>query len=378
MTAAGKLAPYLRPPHPSSPPLPPLDADVCRQLDAQGVAPLVYRALRDRQLFDVQPAPIRAELTRLHRAAAILEPFRRAEVERVLDALADCGLTALVFKGAALAYTCYPEPSLRPRLDTDLLIRHADVTAVCAVFEALGCTRTARPAGELVTHQFTYVSGRHGLAIAFDVHWKLADPQAFADLFSFDELDLDARPIAGLGRSARTLGDEHALLVACTHRIAHHYDDEILIFMCDIDLLARRLDTRGWDWISALAIDRRICQVTWRGLDLASSLLGTPVPDRVRAALDRRASAAPLRVEPTGAYLATGLRKVDILHADLRALGWRDRVRLIRQHLLPAPSFILQSYGRPWAGVLPFLYLIRIVRGVHAWFRPLRGVSPRR
>ena len=54
----------------------------------------------------------------------------------------------LVFKGTALAYTCYPEPSLRPRLDTDLLIRRADredgVAGVSSVWDARA--RSERPA----------------------------------------------------------------------------------------------------------------------------------------------------------------------------------------------------------------------------------------
>lgn len=350
-----------------------LDPDVCEQLREQGVGPLVYRALCERRLLDIQPALVRDELTRLHREEAIFEPFRREEVARVLDALAAAGVKALVFKGTALAYTCYPEPWLRPRLDTDLLIRRGDVEPACRVFEQLGCTRTLRTAGEHVTHQLTYVSAQHGLHIAFDVHWKLSDPQAFADLFSFEELEREARPVPALARAAKTFGDEHALLVACTHRVAHHYDHDILIFLYDIDLLARRLSPSGWDRVSAMATAKRIRQVTLRGLDLASSLLGTPVPNEVRATLaDLGSWAGSPGGEASGAYLATGLRKVDILRADLRELGWRGRVRLIREHLLPAPAFVLRSYGQPWPGLLPFLYLIRIIRGANAWFRPLR------
>jgi hypothetical protein len=351
-----------------------LDPDVSAQLQAQGVGPLVYRALGERNSLDIQPAAVRDELTRLHREAAILEPFRREEIARVLDALAAAGVQALVFKGTALAYTCYQEPWLRPRLDTDLLIRRGDVDEACRVFERLGCTRALRTAGEHVTHQFTYVSPQQGLATAFDVHWKLSDPQAFADLFSFEELDREARSAPALAGTAKALGDEHALLVACMHRVAHHYDHEILIFLCDIDLLARQLTDSGWERVVKMARAKRIRQVTLRGLDLASSQLGTPVPPAVRAALGSFASSAAggAGEEPTGAYLTDGLRKVDVLRADLRELSWHGRVRLIREHLLPPPSFMLRSYGQPWPGFLPLLYLIRIVRGAAGWFRPLR------
>jgi hypothetical protein len=370
MTASRKLAAYLLPTHLGTSSLSPLDEEACGQLREQGVGPLVYRALSERNLLDVQPAAVRDELARLHRAAVILEPFRRDEVARVLEALTAGGVQALVFKGTALAYTCYPQPWLRPRLDTDLLISRGDLETASRVFERLGCTRTLRPAGEHVTHQSTYVSARHGLNIAFDVHWKVSDPQPFADLFSFEELEREARPVPALSGVAETVGDEHALLVACTHRVAHHYDDDTLIFLYDIDLLARRLTPSGWGRVSTMAAAKRIREVTLRGLDLASNLLGTPVPDHVRAALE--ADRGSPNAEPSSAYLAPGFRRVDILRADLRELGWRGRARLIREHLFPAPAFILRSYGQPWAGLLPFLYLVRIIRGANAWFRPLR------
>jgi len=289
----------------------------------------------------------------------------------VLDALAGSGVKALVFKGTALAYTCYAEPTLRPRLDTDLLIRPDDVDAAARVFERLGCTRTLRTEGQLVTHQFTYVSAQHGLNIAFDVHWKLSDPQAFADLFSFDELEREARHAPALARAAQVLCDEHALLVACTHRVAHHYDHDILLFLCDIHLLARRLGPSGWARVSAMATAKRIRQVTLRGLTLAATLLGTPVPDGVRAVLAGFGGCVSSE-EPSSAYLETGLRRVDILRADLRALGWRNRLKLLREHLLPAPAYVLRSYGQTRRELLPFLYLIRIARGASGWFRPLR------
>jgi hypothetical protein len=360
------LAAYLRPPVGA---LPPLDLTICERLREQGIGPLVYRALRERHQLHTQPMVVRQELRRLYREETILEPFRREEVARVLDGLAQAGIGALVFKGTALAYTCYPEPALRPRLDTDLLIRRDAVDTASRVFERLGCTRALRTAGELVTHQFTYVSARHGLDIAFDVHWKLSDPQAFADLFSFEELDRAATPAPALARTARALGDEHALLVACTHRVAHHYDKEILGFLYDIDLLSRRLSLPAWDRVVAMAATKRIRRVTLRGLDLASRLLGTPIPERVRLELG---SSTPVGEEPTAAYLNDGLRRVDILRSDLRELGWRRRLKLIREHLLPAPSYVLQSYGQTRREILPFLYLIRIVRGASAWFRPLR------
>ncbi len=55
------------------------------------------------------------------RAHAALQLARQARLTRLLDLLAADGVTAIVFKGAHLAYVCYPDPALRPFVDVDLL-----------------------------------------------------------------------------------------------------------------------------------------------------------------------------------------------------------------------------------------------------------------
>ena len=366
MSAAEALATYLRAPAPPVRAIP-LAPEISSHIRTHGVGPLVYRAMRDHARLDAQPAAVRDELARLARQEALIEPFRRAETERVLGLLAAEGVPVLVFKGTALAYTCYPDPALRPRLDTDLFIRREDITPVSRVFDRLGYARTLRTSGEHVTHQFTYVGSRHDLQLAFDIHWKLSDPQAFADLFTFEELNRDARSIPALGSHARTPCAEHALLVACAHRVAHHFDQEFLIDLCDIDLLARTLDQSAWRRVASLAAARRLRRVVLRGLQLAADRLGTPIPIDVHAAL-----AAAGEAEPTAAYLVGGLRRVDVLRADLQALGWRDRLHLLREHLFPDPTFVLRSFRSTQPAMLPAFYVIRIARGARSWFRPLR------
>jgi hypothetical protein len=345
-----------------------LDASLVATSRDHGVGPLLHRALRERGLLDRLPADVRTALAQIAREEAVLESIRQRQTAQLLEALAAASVRAIVFKGTALAYTCYADPSLRPRLDTDLLIRPEDVAATSAVLESIGFERTARPTGEHVTHQFTYVRAAPGAGSAFDVHWKIADPQAFADLFTHAELSREAVPIRALGPHASGPCDVHALLVACAHRVAHHYDDDTLIFLCDIDVLARRLIATQWDRVVALAGEKQIRAVTARGLDLARRLLGTPVPDDVQRALD-----AAGRSEATAAYLDPGLRKVDILWSDLHALGgWRARVKLLREHVVPTPDFIRRSYGATSTILLPAFYIHRVLRGVGKWFRPLR------
>jgi hypothetical protein len=52
--------------------------------------------------------------------------------------LEQAGLSVILLKGGALAYTHYPEPHLRVRVDTDIFINSADIRQIKAVFTDLG------------------------------------------------------------------------------------------------------------------------------------------------------------------------------------------------------------------------------------------------
>ncbi|OLE81126.1 MAG: hypothetical protein AUF76_13535 [Acidobacteria bacterium 13_1_20CM_2_65_9] len=332
------------------------------------VGPLVFHALRQGPAWDRQTIAVRDALARLASEAALVDALRLDTDRSVIATLAAAGLAPLIFKGATLAHRHYPASWLRPRVDTDLLIREHDQADAAAAFERMGFTRVPRPTGDHVTHQFTYARAIHGVWAEFDVHWKIADPQVFADVLSYDDLAHESGPLPALGPAARSISDVHALLVACTHRVAHHYDSDSLLFLYDIDRLSRAFDDRSWDRFVVLALAQRVARVCARGLTLAMEVFGSPAPLQVLDAL-----AAPGSSEPSAAYLRGRLRRVDILRSDLESLrDWRARAKLLREHLLPAPAYILHSYGGAHRYLLPVLYLHRIVHGAFEWFRPLR------
>jgi hypothetical protein len=248
-----------------------------------------------------------------------------------------------------------------------VLVRDEDMEAAADTLDRVGCTRMPRPTGEHVTHQFTYAASVGGVVAAYDVHRRIADPHVFADVLRFDELERESIPVPQLAPSARTPCAVHALLIACVHRIAHHFDADMLIQIVDIDRLARRLSADGWIALTALAQTRGMCAVCARGLTLARDWLGTPVPDAAMRALGIHGH------EKSAAYLQRGLRKVDVFASDLRSMRtWRARLGLVREHLFPPAEYLLTASGSRNRATLPFLYARRIVRGARAWFDPLR------
>jgi hypothetical protein len=306
---------------------------------AHGVAPLLYRALKDNGTIGRLPPALGARLALGAREAALYDEVQRRDLHQLLAALAADDVRPLLFKGAALASSHYAAPWLRPRGDADLLLTEADARRTGAVLEARGFERLPRPEGPHVT-QARYQARVGGVQLAYDVHWRLAEPRVFAECLSFDELEASAVDTG----SWRRLSDVHAILVACMHRVAHHHDTDQLI---------------------QLSIDRGLAAACLRGLTLASDAFGTPVP--VWAGKTLRSVADD---EPGARFLDGRLRRIDVLASDLGAIdSWRARIGLLRQHLFPSQDYMRATHGQ--SGALATLYARRIVRGARRWTEPL-------
>lgn len=314
---------------------------------------------------DVVSRPDAADLLAELRPAAVIDAARQAELRTVLGALARADAPALVIKGAAVAWTHYERPELRPRADTDLLIADAHRDRVAAALAALGYTREPGTEGRLITSQFHFQKrDRAGIEHRLDVHWRISNARAFADALSYAELLDAAVPLPALGPDARAPSAVHALLLACIHRVAHHIDSTDLLWLYDIALLARACTARERAQFVRLASERRMRAVCARNLELAAEAFGGIGAEWLGALAPSSAA------EPSAAFLASGLAQIDVLRADLAATpGWHRRVQLIGEHLFPRPAFMYERYRTRQPLALPFLYLHRVVTGWPKWFR---------
>ncbi|MGH9147702.1 MAG: nucleotidyltransferase family protein [Vicinamibacterales bacterium] len=310
------------------------------------------------------PSFVRELLAERVRIDAVEELLRRREIIAVLDALAAKGVSPILFKGTPLAYEVYEAPHLRPRCDTDFLIPRAHVEATRRVLESVGYSSTVYCGGELLFCQFEVQKrDEFGIDHALDVHWKISTQSVFADVLTYEELDAQARPIPALGPHARGAGLLHALLLACLHPVMHHRNDERLIWMYDAHVLASRLSRTEFDQFVALATSKRVLAICAHVLAAARARFNTCLPEPIA----QRLKDAP-DDEPTAVYLLHDRRWHHELSSNLRGLRrWRDRVRLLREVLFPAPSYMQRTYGLAPGSLgtflLPMLYLHRGLRG---------------
>ncbi|HEX7833165.1 MAG TPA: nucleotidyltransferase family protein [Thermoanaerobaculia bacterium] len=324
-------------------------------LIVHGVAPLVYATAQVPQL--------RTEAIR----AAALEALRVDDVRTVLDALGNADIATLVLKGTALAYDLYASPELRPRGDTDLLIAARDLERARAVFTELGFEEQPLSGDEHGLRQTAFTRrGASGVVHMYDVHWAVANTPLFASVLDFDRMLARARALPRLGDHARGLDDVDALLLACIHRVAHHHDSDRVIWLADIALLRDRLARAEHERFWRAAADARIVGACVRSVELANDWMSRPDVNRA----DEWLSADELtRDEASQVFLDRDITQGGVLAANLRALPWRARIERMWQVAFPSPAFMRQSFGARSRIVLPWLYLVRGVRGLLRLFR---------
>jgi hypothetical protein len=335
-------------------------ASFCDLAETHGVLPLIAERLTP----DV-PAVLRARVERQAAAHVATDLLREDELRRVVTAFDACGVQALLFKGSHLAYRYYERPDLRVRTDTDVLVHEEDRGRAEAALVRLGYTFTRSMAGDLVMPQRTYVKQQLGVVShAVDLHWRVANPQAFGGMLTFDELWSDAERVPALGPMAWGPSAVHALLIACVHRVAHHADSDCLVWLYDIHLVGGRLQPREWMAFVELAADRGVAGICRVSLERAHARFPMSIPGNV---LPRLEHLARVRGERTNMYLGARRRIAAVLD-DLRLLpSWAARLRLLREHVFPPPLYMREVYAPSSGAPLPVLYVQRVARGARKW-----------
>jgi hypothetical protein len=296
---------------------------------------------------DLPPAaePLRDEA----RARAMWELRHRTLLVPLLDAFGSAGISALLLKGTALAYTLYAEPAARSRGDTDLWIREEDLGPARAILQDQGFTRDS--GGQADAMQFEEGWSLHaadGSSHSIDLHWSAINSAALRGLFDFQDCWERRLPITALGRHGWGLSPADALIHSAVHRalhmvspylvddIAYHGGDR-LIWAMDLSLLADALGPDGLDEAMARARAMGVEEALGDGLRFARDRLRANVPEPLLAPASS-AHSVPAR------YLASGQVRRALL--DLLAVpGWGERLATMRRRLFPDRAFLSGKYG---------------------------------
>jgi len=322
------------------------------------------------------PLLLRERLEYRARTDMAWELAHKAELTASLSALADAGVNVLILKGTALAYSLYPVASIRSRGDTDLLVRADDVPVLCDALARLGYERDTYSQGIGYEVNLTK-KDRFGLVHVLDVHWRLSSSEVFAALFDWEEARRMSIAVPALGVHATCLGQVHALLHACVHRAVHflspYYVDgepylerNRLIWLYDIRLLASAFGAADWSMFVDLARARGVSALCLDALQAAVNLVGAAAPAETIVALAR-----PKRSEISAQLLSDSAWRG--AWVEFRAQrGYAARAKFLRDLLFPDREYMLRKYPGQPAWLLPYLYLRRVLGGVHRRMRHFR------
>lgn len=320
------------------------------------------------------PAGVQAELAGDRLRAGAENVCRLSALRKVTDALAQEGVAVMALKGVALLDLAYPDVSLRPMVDIDLLVPPDDIARAEAVILDLGFI-SARPAAADGTpggprqSKYAYpLLVRPDGRVCIDLHRHLLPGAAF-DLAGFWDR---SRPSEAEGY--RLPAAEDLLL----HTGAHFFKDRLRRSsgsfgqLADVAWLCHR-HAVDWDQLVARAQACGLHGRLFLALDATNELIAPVVPPSALAAL------CPSSYSPS-----QGRRFIQRRVLDTRT--WADpgsfaklpgnRLNANRRpfrRVLPSHQDLASRYGRSAGGAGSYarLYLARL-RAAAPGLRPSR------
>jgi hypothetical protein len=300
------------------------------------------------------------------RAQSFWERGHREVLARLLAILAKNGTTAIATKGTALAYSAYPEPALRRRGDSDLLVGKVARKPLRRALAARGFTPTgdARPLQESWSATCAL-----GFTHVFDLHWRINASPVIAEALERARIGTRTVPLPAIGQGARALAPADNLVVVALNRASHltfgyHsgadllFEGDRLIWALDIDLVARGLGDAGWEALVAAATASGSAPLVHSALAFATDRLGTAIPPAIMAALAEAPGDERL-LRCVGA-----LGGFDRLRLELTACPtWRDKLAMTAYTLVPDKEVLRQRFPDALHWPTPALYARRLLSG---------------
>ena len=293
-----------------------------------------------------------------------------SELLTLLEALNECRIAAIPFKGPVLAVLAYNNVALRQIVDLDIWIREPDFPRAKALLLSKGynpwmhMTKAEEAIHLRHAHAYTFVRDD---GVSVDLHWSVVEK--FSPLY-VDLSDCWKRltPMRIEDSTIFTLPLEDLILVSYLQGSRDGWRQ--LKLVCDFSELVQAHPKINWEHVLAQAGRLGSKRMLSLGLVLAHELLGAPIPEKILL---------EAQTDSTVRSLFTVVRKALFSEDDKRAnrfesilisfkmrehLRFRDRVRYLTSPYWLMPN-IKDKNILPLPHCLAFLYYL---------LRPLRLV----
>jgi hypothetical protein len=295
-------------------------------------------------------------LLKTRRCTAVQNLLLHHELGKIVESLRESGIPALALKGIVLAYSAYPDLSLRPMSDLDLLVPPGKREEALRVLQRLEY-RFPESALSLNRDQLRLLGPNQEFApplrlpaspVWVEIHSELECSEPLFPM-PIEEFWSRSTLVDLQGLRVGTLSPEDFLFHVCLHLSRYHRFEKGLLPLVDLKLLLEsRLD---WNWAGIAERSLRYGCARWMFLTLeaARDLVGAPVPDSFFRALPQPHDPTKLRClldqQIWSAHCGSGVPL--FVPSLLAESSWRTRAHIIlirarfvgKRELDPEPTF---------------------------------------
>jgi Uncharacterised nucleotidyltransferase len=201
------------------------------------------------------------------------------ELVRLLKALNDNGISAIPYKGPAIALKLYGHVALRQFCDLDILVRADDVWKVDRLMLAQGFTAHSiipeQKRADFVRQDYVRLFHRDSGRTLVEVHWGIA-PAYFGTPLNADAVWLRLEPMSLQGATVFMPCAEDLLIMLCVHGTRHGWNK--LEGICAVAELIRRTPHLDWEHVWQRSREMHCCRLLGLALLLAHGLFEVPLP----------------------------------------------------------------------------------------------------
>lgn len=222
--------------------------------EANRLSPLLKRNLQISQSATLVPDAVRENIDRACQWHSLYALRQTVALKRLCETMAGAGFSPLLLKGVALAHRDYPDPSLRPMRDVDLLLPAAEAERAQAFLIAHDNYRLAPWAGTYgieYNHQLPELQDIE-FELTIEIHHRINARNWLQEPMLVDLLRREATSMQIGGTNIPVPSARTNFLHLVEHATLHHTFENGPITLADLHFLATR-NQLDWQWIEGTA-----------------------------------------------------------------------------------------------------------------------------
>lgn len=307
-----------------------LDWPALRQMAmAHGVMPLVYTRLKTIGDGTVPTAEME-RWRKVYAANVGRNMLMTGELLRVLRLFEANGITAIPFKGPALAETAYGDVAMRQFSDLDIFVPEQDGLKARDVLLHHGyplqhaLTARQEKAHVKCTCEFTFLGRRKACAYSVDLHFRLA-AHYLARRLDSEGAFARRQPGKLSGHTINVLAADDLLLYLCLHGTVHLWTR--LSYICDVGQLVAASPGLDWGRLLHQAEETGLQRILLLGLALARDIMAVELPPEVESLAQKDHTLQALQAQVQTRLLRQIDGEPGFVAASLFHLRAKERVR---------------------------------------------------